>query len=677
MPFHSDKLHRVPKVPLIITAAVFAGFLATSTAGADDPIPDLSGLSFTDAFDSLCSHYSKYYAFSDWKGIDWPALHNLYAPEVQQAEATADTGRFKLAIKRFASSFPDGHVRVRGNLMGLYEAEIGGGYGLTLIQLSDARIAVNRVVAGGTASAAGIEIGAIINRWNGMPVESVLDDADIVWEGNPPATSEGVRMAQLRRLVRAPIGNAVEVIFTNPDQDPVTTTLTAADDSLETWELSRYTAFDIDGNAVITQDQILESVRYEILPSGIGYLRCNILVEFDEYGNVTGGIDNIVASLHDAVSAFNAASVSGIVVDIRDNPGGFDRLAAIFGGLFYDRTEVYEHASFYDEATGQFEGVPQFTLYLEPQASYFGGTVVCLISAGTASSAEGVAMAIQRLPQGHVMGFYGTHGSFGLVGGESLLPAGIGMQFTLGRSLDSSFGIQIDTAHDMMGGIAPDRRIPLTVETVQRKFGGNVDVELEQAEAFLVSLTPVYLSAFEVERLEAGAVLTWEVSQQCEETSFHVWRNTIGTVRVQLSSEPITGARVFRFVDPEAPAGEITYWLQEIGEDGRTTWLGSVLLSAVGTSLPGHVLHPSRPSPIKSVALIPFDINEAAHVTLTVYDVRGRVVRTLQDERLNTQSYVVEWDGRNDGGNQVASGVYFCKLVVGEFQDVRKLTLLR
>jgi carboxyl-terminal processing protease len=482
-------LRRVPR-PSVLTGAVVAGLLSTAPARADDLTPDLSGLSFTDAFDSLCAHYSKHYAFSDWKGIDWTALHDSYAPEVLQADAAADAAAFKLAMKRFASSFPDGHVRLRGDLSGLFEGEIGGGFGLTLIQLSDARIAVNRVVAGGPASGAGIAVGAIITEWNGLPAQSALDGAEIVWEGNPPATREGARLAKLRRMVRAPVGSVLGLTFTNPGQGPVTTTLTAEDDSLGTWELSRYTAFDIDGRAVITQEQILRPVTYQILPGGVGYLRCSILVELDASGNVTGSMDDLVASLHEAVAAFDAAPVSGVIVDIRDNPGGFDALAALFGGLFYDHTELYEQASFYDDATGQFEVVPQLTLYLEPQGSYFGGPVVCLVNAGTASSAEGVAMAIQRLPQGHVMGFYGTHGSFGLVAGESALPAGLDIQFTLGRSLDSNSVIQVDSDLTLTGGVVPDLRIPLTVETVQRKFAAGVDVELEEAQAFLAAQTP-------------------------------------------------------------------------------------------------------------------------------------------------------------------------------------------
>jgi hypothetical protein len=236
-------------------------------------------------------------------------------------------------------------------------------------------------------------------------------------------------------------------------------------------------------------------------------------------------------------------------------------------------------------------------LYLEPQARYFDGAVVCLVNAGTASSAEGVAMAIQRLPRGHVMGFYATHGSFGLVGGESALPAGIGVQFTLGRSLDGGFGIQIDSDHNMTGGIAPDRRIPLTVETVQRKFRDVIHVELKQAEAFLVSLTPVHLSAFDVERRNKGAVLTWEISEPYEEASFHVWRQEIGTARIQLSSEPIagTGGVPVRRSSATSRRGHVLVAGDRAERSHRLAWMGGFVHVQNVAPFAGTALKPSQP----------------------------------------------------------------------------------
>jgi flagellar hook assembly protein FlgD len=70
-------------------------------------------------------------------------------------------------------------------------------------------------------------------------------------------------------------------------------------------------------------------------------------------------------------------------------------------------------------------------------------------------------------------------------------------------------------------------------------------------------------------------------------------------------------------------------------------------------------------------------VSEKAHSTLAIYDVAGRMVRTLVDRELAPNSYTMSWDGRDERGQTVASGVYFYKLNAGSFQDVRKLTLLK
>jgi carboxyl-terminal processing protease len=98
-------------------------------------------------------------------------------------------------------------------------------------------------------------------------------------------------------------------------------------------------------------------------------------------------------------------------------------------------------------------------------------------------------MAIQRLPQGHVLGFYGTHGSFGLTSGETLMPAGLAISYPLGRSLDANFNIQIDSDFKKTGGVIPDRRVPVTRENLMAKFVNSEDVELNEAIAYLNSVT--------------------------------------------------------------------------------------------------------------------------------------------------------------------------------------------
>jgi M6 family metalloprotease-like protein len=93
---------------------------------------------------------------------------------------------------------------------------------------------------------------------------------------------------------------------------------------------------------------------------------------------------------------------------------------------------------------------------------------------------------------------------------------------------------------------------------------------------------------------------------------------------------------------------------------------------------PGEfALRQNYPNPFNPSTTIPFDIKRRAHVTLTVYNIRGQAVKTLVDDTMEARSYSVQWDGRNDAGQVVSSGVYFYKLTAGDFQDVRKLVLTK
>lgn len=62
---------------------------------------------------------------------------------------------------------------------------------------------------------------------------------------------------------------------------------------------------------------------------------------------------------------------------------------------------------------------------------------------------------------------------------------------------------------------------------------------------------------------------------------------------------------------------------------------------------------------------------------LRVYDLAGRRVRTLVDVPKEPGWHEVTWDGRNDAGLQVASGVYFCRLEAGGSRALRKLVVLK
>jgi hypothetical protein len=73
-----------------------------------------------------------------------------------------------------------------------------------------------------------------------------------------------------------------------------------------------------------------------------------------------------------------------------------------------------------------------------------------------------------------------------------------------------------------------------------------------------------------------------------------------------------------------------------------------------------------------------FDLAQNGHVRLQVFDVAGRLVKTLVDGNM-TSGYRqrVPWTGLDDGGSQVASGVYFYRLVTADLTATRKMVMLQ
>ena len=89
---------------------------------------------------------------------------------------------------------------------------------------------------------------------------------------------------------------------------------------------------------------------------------------------------------------------------------------------------------------------------------------------------------------------------------------------------------------------------------------------------------------------------------------------------------------------------------------------------------------PNYPNPFNPETWIPYELAEAVSVTLTFYDVRGRVVRTLALGHrpagvYRTKARAAYWDGRNAQGERVASGVYFYTFTAGDFTATGKLVV--
>jgi carboxyl-terminal processing protease len=457
-----------------LVIGIVVGPMTASGAGED-----LSGESWGSAFDRMNEILVQRYGFSEWKQIDWEALQAEFAPRIAAAEQANDQDAYHLALREYLFSIPDGHIKFSGENMSLWKESVGGGYGFALIELDDGSVIAHQLLEGGPAEEAGMTWGAEVMVWNGLPIREAIEEVPPIWREIPPATQEERRFVQQNLLTRAAVGAQVSLTFQNfgePEQQTVT--LTAIDDGMESlyrslgwWDemmMRQAMGEELDERA------IKQPPEYKILPEGYGYIRIHHVIP-DEND------PDFVEIVEQAIIEFVAQDVPGVIIDVRGNPGGIDTLVPAMMGYFLTEPDFYEYMYFENWLTGLSFLDLAIPLPIDPKSPHYGGPLAVLIDQHTRSSGEGFPLIAQRLPQGYVVGVYGTNGSFGMCCSSIMLPGSFEVQYPTGQSRDADHRVQLDSDHNQLGGVTPDIRVPLTRDTVYAMFVDGEDIVLRYA----------------------------------------------------------------------------------------------------------------------------------------------------------------------------------------------------
>ncbi len=106
------------------------------------------------------------------------------------------------------------------------------------------------------------------------------------------------------------------------------------------------------------------------------------------------------------------------------------------------------------------------------------------------------------------------------------------------------------------------------------------------------------------------------------------------------------------------------------------TCVGIDETSLAQTSASGE-LRGVHPNPFNSGTTIELDMPTSGQLSIVIYDILGRRVRTIADDFVTRGVHQFPWDGKNESGQSAASGVYFARITTGSDNAVRKLVLLR
>ncbi|MDD3095608.1 MAG: FlgD immunoglobulin-like domain containing protein, partial [Candidatus Marinimicrobia bacterium] len=129
----------------------------------------------------------------------------------------------------------------------------------------------------------------------------------------------------------------------------------------------------------------------------------------------------------------------------------------------------------------------------------------------------------------------------------------------------------------------------------------------------------------------------------------------------------------------EFPSGGPNRELTVPGNGGEYTyWYNNDTLEVAAVGVPKEfALHQNYPNPFNPTTTINFDLPTTADVKLVIYDIAGRKIRTLVNGHIDAGYKKIVWNGRDDWGNGVATGMYIYRLVAGDFVDVKKMTFLK
>jgi len=216
---------------------------------------------------------------------------------------------------------------------------------------------------------------------------------------------------------------------------------------------------------------------------------------------------------------------------------------------------------------------------------------------------------------------------------------------------------------------------------------------------------PVTLTAFSASFLDNNVVLQWITASESNNIGWNVYRSISQNLgqALQINQSLLPGAgnstvpTYYEFADVSLldfielynidPTINFWYWLESVDYEGVTELHGPISLHIPheefdpGTpDIPGIVgLLQNYPNPFNPGTEILFTLSETDYIELVIYDVKGRVVKTLFKGTLEASEgdlpHTFYWDGTDSKNDQVASGIYLYRLITSDQDQMKKMIL--
>ena len=205
-----------------------------------------------------------------------------------------------------------------------------------------------------------------------------------------------------------------------------------------------------------------------------------------------------------------------------------------------------------------------------------------------------------------------------------------------------------------------DGTLPLTLSAFQASIAYSGGVQLNWISATETGLLGYYLFRSDTELLENAALITELIPGSNTSTEQH-----------------------YTYQDQEVlPSTQYYYWLQGVDLDGWVAYYGPISIVTDDSNGPGTpeipiltALIDNVPNPFNPETSIRYSVEAAAEVELSIYNSRGQFVRSYKASHNRAGYYSWFFDGRDAGGRELSSGVYYCRMTSSGQSYLRRLLL--
>ncbi|MBN1478633.1 ExeM/NucH family extracellular endonuclease [candidate division KSB1 bacterium] len=198
----------------------------------------------------------------------------------------------------------------------------------------------------------------------------------------------------------------------------------------------------------------------------------------------------------------------------------------------------------------------------------------------------------------------------------------------------------------------------------------------------------VELALFQANFINNEVILTWKTASEFDIAGFNMLRSDAkdgfySQINQNLIISLGDSGRGADYTYVDLDGNKLNFYkLESVSRDGQTAHYGPIAVSFVeeveSSGLPDDfALHTSFPNPFNLSTVIRYELPRAEVVKLYIFDIQGRLVRTLLNQKSNPGSFEMIWNGTNDYSESVAAGLYICRMNAGDYVGVRKMLLVK